>query len=328
MIIRTQKENDFYALEPVAVLDSVETQIAGIYPGVRATGRAFALNSLENRVYEVELENGKSVVAKFYRPGRWTREQIQEEHDFLLALQREEVPVIAPILGPEGTLAETEQEILFTVFPKVRGRLTDELSEEQLEILGRYLARIHNVGRSLTFKHRMPLNPETFGETPKKFLLENGFIDLTYERKYRETVDRILAVLRPLFKKVEKQIVHGDCHLGNVLWDGNSPFFLDFDDCTVAPRVQDVWMVVTGRGPEADQDRAILLEGYNQMGKFPHETLSLFEGLRALRMIHYSAWIGKRWNDPAFRRTFPDFTEPRWWEEEIQQLEEVLRLLP
>src|SRR5690606_16050430 len=140
-----------------------------------------------------------------------------------------------------------------------RGRLTDELSDSQLETLGRYLARIHNVGRTMKFKHRQVLDPETFGENPKTFLVENGFIDLTYERRYKETVDKILAVLRPAFKKVEKQIVHGDCHLGNVLWDGDSPFFLDFDDCTVAPRVQDVWMVVTGRGEEADRDRDVLL---------------------------------------------------------------------
>ncbi|NUM89265.1 MAG: serine/threonine protein kinase [Bdellovibrionales bacterium] len=328
MIIRTREENEFYQLDPGLVLDSVEEALAPVKPGVRATGRTLTLNSLENRVYEIEMEDGSSVVAKFYRPGRWTREQILEEHMFLLALQDAEIPAIAPLRMGATTLAETPGNILFTVFPKVRGRLRDELSEPQIETLGRYLARIHAVGRGLQFRHRAPLDAETFGWKPLGFLLENGFIDLTYERRYRETVEAILSAAEEPLRKARKQVVHGDCHLGNVLWDGESPFFLDFDDSAVAPAVQDVWMVVNGRGEDAERDRALLLHGYDTMGApFDRSSLALIESLRALRMIHYAAWIARRWNDPTFQRTFPDFPEPTWWEDEVTALEEVLRLI-
>lgn len=328
MIIRNQKENEFYELDPGMVLDAVEDALETEKPGVRATGRTLTLNSLENRVYEIELEDESSVVAKFYRPGRWTREQILEEHQFLLALKNAEIPAIAPLSLGASTLAETDQGILFTVFPKVRGRLRDELSLSQIETLGRYLARIHSVGSALRFRHRQALTVDTFARTPLDFLLKNGFIDLTYERRYREVVEKIVTVVEPALKRAPQQVVHGDCHLGNVLWDGESPFFLDFDDSTVAPAVQDVWMVVNGRGEEADQDRERLLDGYDTMGrKFDRSSLRLIEGLRALRMIHYSAWIARRWSDPTFQRMFPDFTDPSWWEDEVTALEEVLRLI-
>ncbi len=328
MIIRNQKENEFYELDPGMVLDAVEDALEAEKPGVRATGRTLTLNSLENRVYEIELEDESSVVAKFYRPGRWTREQILEEHQFLLALKNAEIPAIAPLSLGASTLAETDQGILFTVFPKVRGRLRDELSPSQIETLGRYLARIHSVGSALRFRHRQPLTVDTFARTPLDFLLKNGFIDLTYERRYREVVEKIVTVVEPALKRAPQQVVHGDCHLGNVLWDGESPFFLDFDDSTVAPAVQDVWMVVNGRGEGADQDRERLLDGYDTMGrKFDRSSLRLIEGLRALRMIHYSAWIARRWSDPTFQRMFPDFTDPSWWEDEVTALEEVLRLI-
>lgn len=326
--MKAPAQEHFFELTPGAILDLVEAELGGNLAGIRSTGRAIALNSLENRVYDIELENGEHVVTKFYRPGRWSREQIQEEHDFLHALLKAEIPAVAPLLlKSSATLAATPDGIHFAVFPKVRGRILDELDPGRLATLGRYLARIHSVGRSHPFRKRVELSVATYGEASLKFLLENQWIDGSYERPYREVCQRIFARIRPWLEPAAKISVHGDCHLGNTLWDGESPFFLDFDDAVRAPPVQDVWMIVRGRDEEAERDREILLDAYDTMGSFPRETLRLIEPLRALRLIHYSAWIARRWEDPSFPHAFPQFQTARYWQDEIVALEEICDLI-
>lgn len=321
----SQMEN-FFQLSPDSILDSVDKVVAEAIPGVRCTGSAQALNSLENRVYDLELDDESHVVAKFYRPGRWSREQIQEEHSFLFALEEAEIPVVSPWRLDEQSLFEESSGIVFTLFNKVRGRLLDELDPDRLRTLGRYIGRIHNVGERFTFRHRLRLSAENWGYKPLKYLLASGLIDPLYRERYRIATESLLARVDLGLKGIPAFAVHGDCHLGNTLWQLDSPFFLDFDDSMTAPAVQDIWMVVRGRGPEAEKERDLLLEGYSAFRPFPRETLQLIEPLRALRMIHYSAWIARRWNDPAFPVAFPHFATARYWEEEIQALQEIMSL--
>jgi len=319
---------NFFALTPTSVLDSVESALSLCKPGIRATGRAIALNSLENRVYDIEMEDETNIVTKFYRPQRWTKEQILEEHGFLLSLEKAEIPVVSPLLLANGsTLSQTEDGIYFAIFPKIKGRILDELSESQLQTLGRYVARIHAVGKNFPAKYRISLNTENYGNKPLDFLLKSQMIDLTYEPNYRRVVEAIIKKADFLLKPAKTFLVHGDCHLGNTLWHGESPFFLDFDDAVIAPPVQDIWMILTGRDQETVRNRDTLLSAYNVHLSFDRHTLHFIEALRALRMIHYSAWIAKRWDDPSFPKVFPDFQSSRYWAEEITALEEILRLL-
>jgi len=319
---------DFFRLDPEAILDSVDDVVMEAMPGVRSTGRALALNSLENRVYDIELDDQSQVVAKFYRPGRWTEEQIQEEHDFLFALDEAEIPVVAPWRLDEQSLFRCEKTgIWFTLFSKVQGRLRDELDPDRLRTLGRYIGRIHNIGEHFPFRHRQPLTPDHWGRKPIEYLLASGLIDPVYRERYRMIGEAMVLKAEEALRGVPTISLHGDCHLGNALWQQDSPFFLDFDDSTRAPAVQDIWMVVRGRGEHAEADRDFLLEGYAAFRPFDRSTLRLIEPLRALRMIHYSAWIARRWQDPSFPKAFPFFATPRYWEEDIQALQEVLALM-
>jgi Ser/Thr protein kinase RdoA (MazF antagonist) len=318
---------DFFRLTPDAIFDSVDEVVSEAMPGDRCSGRALALNSLENRVYDLELESTAHVVAKFYRPGRWTRGQIQEEHDFLYALEETEIPVVSPWRLDDQSLFETPDGILFALYEKVRGRLLDELDPDRLRTLGRYIGRIHNVGAAYPFRHRPRLSAEKWGREPMEFLLARGLIEPLYRERYRVVCEALIQRATRALEGVPAISLHGDCHLGNTLWQQDAPFFLDFDDCMTAPAVQDIWMVVRGRGPEADRDRELLLEGYSKFREFDVRTLRLIEPLRALRMIHYSAWIARRWDDPSFPKAFPHFATPRYWEEDIQALQEVLALM-
>lgn len=326
-------KSDFFSLTPDRVLDAIEGSLK-----VRATGRAFALNSMENRVYEIELEDGTSVVAKFYRPGRWSSEQILEEHRFLAALLEAEIPVVAPLKLQESpasrcvqsgtsTLASLKSGIYFAVFPKVKGRLIDEFTATKLETIGRYVARLHSLGSRFEMKHRMPLNVETFGYKPAEFILNSDFVDENYINHYERTVSNFLQIAEPLLKDATSFALHGDCHLGNVLWNIEAPFFLDFDDMTLAPPVQDIWMIIRGRDEQAIEQRDQLLKAYDQMYSFDRSTLKLIEPLRGLRMIHYSGWIAQRWDDPSFPRAFPSFGTPKYWNEELEAINEITALI-
>lgn len=312
----------FFSLTPDHILDAVESI------GHRSTGRCFALNSLENRVYEVELESGEKVVGKFYRPGRWTKEAILDEHIFLQDLVDSEIPAVAPtVLSNGSTLDQTKEGIFFAVFPKVAGRAPDELKPDELEQIGRFLARIHNTGAQKQADHRLRLTPTTYGTNNLKFLVDGGWLPLEIKREYEETVTKIVELSEPLFEGVPVQRLHGDCHLGNLLHNQTGFFFLDFDDMVVAPTVQDLWLVTPGNDDETLRSRTALLTGYRQMRDFDQQHLALIEPLRALRFIHFSTWIAKRWKDPSFPRAFPEFNTYRYWAAELEDLKKQLRFI-
>jgi Ser/Thr protein kinase RdoA (MazF antagonist) len=323
----------FFELTPEKVLAAVESS------GLLCTGRCMSLNSFENRVYDVELEteevsefkhlSANRRVVKFYRPGRWTREQILEEHQFLLELQDAEIPVIAPLSFPDGsTLQQTpESKIWFAIFPKVGGRAPDELTPDQLIRVGRLLGRIHNVGASKAAQHRVTLNPMTYGINSLRFLQAGKWIPVEFETRFVSVVESICEKVEPWFQSARKQRVHGDCHLGNLLWSPSGPFFLDFDDMVIGPPVQDLWLLVPGRDAEAIYQRNILIEGYEEIRSFDRSTLRLIEPLRALRFVHYAAWIARRWEDPAFPQAFPHFGTHQYWSRELKDLEDQLKLI-
>lgn len=353
----------FFELTPERILDAVEAST-----GWRCTGRVMALNSMENRVYDVEIDrdhdnhndhgpNGtpKAVIAKFYRPGRWSEAQILDEHRFLLELQEHEVPVIAPLtlrdgqtlhrlissdqntaINPEpGTHLVAEPGLKYAIFPKIQGRSPDELDNDHLAQIGRLLARIHNVGAARSAHHRLVLCPATYGLNNLEFLLSKKIIPADYEQEYRDLVRRICEKTSPWFADAPRIRLHGDCHLGNLMVgrlgtdvvSTRSLFFVDFDDMVIGPPVQDIWLLVPGRDHEAQMQRQVLLEAYDTMRPFDALSLRLIEPLRALRFVHFSAWIARRWQDPAFPRSFAHFGTTQYWLEQLADLREQWLLI-
>jgi Ser/Thr protein kinase RdoA (MazF antagonist) len=318
----------FFQLTPEKVLEAVEAL------GVRCTGRVLALNSLENRVYEVELDIDPSPdggrwdtyrVVKFYRPGRWSREQIVEEHRFLTELSNVEIPVVVPLPFPNGeTVAEVPGAgIWYAIFPKVGGRILDEMSDSELRQIGRLLARMHNVGATARFQHRIKLTTETYGHANLAFLKEQKLLPPSIEGYYLGIAERILQTSEPWFKEAPAQRIHGDCHIGNILWHSQGCYIVDFDDSVEGPCVQDLWLLTPGRDEAAVKLRQTILEGYEMMRQFDHSSLRLIEPLRALRMIHFTTWIAKRYEDPAFKQVFVDYGSERYWREQLIALQEV-----
>jgi Ser/Thr protein kinase RdoA (MazF antagonist) len=334
---------EFFALTPDRVLESVERS------GFQCTGRCQALNSFENRVYDVELEEVDGApathpsqnhrVVKFYRPGRWTEAQLLEEHQFIADLVEAEIPAIAPLPFPDGRtlhrmkLPAGEPPIWYTVFPKVGGRAPDELSDDQLRWIGRLLARIHTVGAARTAPSRLTLNPMTYGIANLEFLQSGDFIPVDFSTRFESAVRGIAEISAPWFAATSNHRLHGDCHLSNLLWNQTGAFFLDFDDMLNGPAIQDLWLLLPGRpfGPHRDENAhrqlLMLLEGYESMRHFDHSTFRLIEPLRALRFVHYSAWVARRWEDPAFPAAFPEFGTHRYWNDLTRDLEEQLRII-
>lgn len=327
----------FYDLTPDRVLDAVEST------GLVCTGRALALNSMENRVYEVEieLEDGRPKrspsdafrIAKFYRPGRWSQQQILEEHRFLQDLANEEIPVVAPLTFADGStlrqMPGTADDVCiwYAVFPKIGGRSPEELVDDQIARVGRLLARMHNVGAAGSAPHRLELTPETYGRKNLAYLQDGGFIPLELAAAYRDTVQRICDIGEDWFEGVRLQRIHGDGHFGNLLWGPTGPFWVDFDDMVRGPVVQDLWLIMPGRDEWACRQLNTLLDAYDQMRPFDRKQLRLIEVLRALRFVHFSAWIARRWQDPAFPRSFPHFGTIRYWQEQLADLREQLQIL-
>jgi len=308
----------FNRLLPEHVYGAVE---AG---GRRCTGRFVVLNSYENRVYQLELDDGSFVVGKFYRPGRWSREAILDEHRFLRELDEAEVPVAVPIeLTPGETLGEVDG-IAYALFARLGGRAPEELDDEQVRMAGRLIARIHNVGARADAPHRMRLSPDTYGADDLRWLLEHDAIPAEARAAYAATVEALLARMRPRFEGVPVHRLHGDCHLGNLLWTPRGPAILDFDDMLVGPPVQDGWLLVGAYDAEGQRQRRLLFEAYGELRRFEPAWLRLVEPLRALRIIHYAAWIARRWEDPSFKRTFGHFGTLQFWEAEIAALREQI----
>ncbi len=313
----------FNALDPAHVSQAVEVD------GRRTTGRFVVLNSYENRVYALELDDESEVVGKFYRPGRWSRDAILDEHDFLIDLEEADVPVVAPLeLDDDGeTLGELTGDaagILYAVFPKVAGRAPQEFDDDQLRIVGAELARLHDVGEAGEAPDRPEMTPEVYGMANLAFLLDNDVLPIEVRDGYARTVEALVERIEPLFLDVPTHRIHGDCHPGNLLWTREGPVFLDFDDMVIGPAVQDVWMLVPSYDAEGARQRAVLLEAYTEMRDFSPHWLRLVEPLRALRFVHYAAWIARRWDDPTFKRTFGHFGTLRYWQQEMLDLREQI----
>lgn len=308
-------------LSPELVLDAVESQ------GWRCSGRQLALNSYENRVYQIGIEDGPALVAKFYRPQRWSDETILEEHAFSLELNENEVPVVAPWANSHGETLHRYEGFRFALFASVGGRHAELDNDEHLRRVGQYLGRIHAVGRAGHFEHRPRIDVQRMGAESYQYVLANDFVPLELEQAYRTIAEDVLAQCENVFDAtmgVPYLRLHGDCHQGNILWRDEGPIFVDLDDCLSGPAVQDLWMLLSGEHDEREQGLKILLEGYEKFSDFDPIELSLIEALRALRMLHYSAWLARRWHDPAFPQAFPWFSGPRYWEEQILALREQL----
>ena len=308
----------FNNLTPDQVFDAVESD------GRRCTGRFIILNSYENRVYQLELDDETMVVGKFYRPGRWSRETILAEHRFLAELREVEIPVACPLVLEDGETLGKVDGIYYALFPRVGGRSPDELSDEQIRMMGRLLARIHNVGAQADEKHRTTLNPASYGSANLEFMLEHGLIHSDAVAAYEASVEALLTRITPMFNHCKNIRIHGDCHRGNLLLTPEGPTFLDFDDMVMGPAVQDIWMMIPSYDAEGAAQRELLLEGYEAFRSFDRFELQLVEPLRALRFIHYSAWICRRWEDPSFKRTFTYFGDLLYWQKEIQDLREQI----
>ncbi len=313
--------DNFLQILPEVIFDAAETL------GGRCTGRFYALHALENRVYDIEMEEGPHVIIKFYRPGRWSRATIQAEHDFLKALEASEIPVVCPLTDNQGQSIFEISEVMFTIFPKRSGRLEPELTTEQLTRLGRFMARLHNVGATVKAAPRLRLDPQTYGRDPLKFLKNGNFVPMELASRFETIVTQICDAITPRFEDVKYVLLHGDCHSGNILWNRDDPYFIDFDDMLYAPPVQDIWMLTGADDDYGKEQRRILLEAYEQIRTFDMTTMELIEPLRALRMIHFSAWIARRWEDSAFKVAFPAFGTEHYWQEQIEglalQLEKV-----
>ena len=323
-----RRTHPYAALTPDRILDAVESV------GYRCDGRLLALNSYENRVYQVGLEEADPVVVKFYRPGRWPDEAVLEEHAFTLELAEHEIPVVPPLAGPDGRTLHRFEGFRFAVFPKRPGRTPELEDPEVLRWMGRFMGRIHAVGRTRPFLHRPVLNVETFGVRPFRFVLEGGFPPPYLETPYRTLVEDVLDRVRRCFERAGLPPdgaggirLHGDCHPGNLLWTREGPHFVDLDDCRTGPAVQDLWMLVSGDRPAMASQMARVLEGYTRFCEFDRRELHLVEALRTLRMIHHAGWLARRWDDPAFPASFPWFGTPRYWEEQILALREQAALL-
>ncbi len=314
----------FSALTPDVVLNALDSV------GLRSDGRLLALNSYENRVYQIGMEDGPPLVAKFYRPARWSDDAILEEHAFTLELDEREIPVVPPLsLAGAGTLHLFEG-FRFAVFPKQGGRAPELEESNTLEWMGRFLGRIHAVGALQPFRHRPVLDIASFGTEPRDYLLANGFIPADLDEAWRSVVALALEGVQRCFERagrVRMLRLHGDCHAGNVLWTDNGPHFVDFDDARMGPAVQDLWMMLSGERADMARQLADLLAGYEDFYEFDLRELHLIEALRTLRLIHYSAWLARRWDDPAFPAAFPWFNTQRYWQDRILELREQLALM-
>lgn len=311
-------------LGPDQILDAVESA------GFRCDGHVSALNSYENRVYQIGIEESKPVIAKFYRPQRWSDESILEEHAYTLELAEQEIPAISPFKDENGQSLFHPGAYRFAIYARVGGRAPELDDPEHLMQLGRCIARIHNTGATRAFSHRPTLDIESFAMQPRKFILENNFIPADLLEAYETLSSYVIEAIETCFSNAGdcRQLrLHGDFHLGNILWYDDAPFIVDFDDARTGPAVQDLWMLLSGDRAYMTARLHDLLEGYCEFRDFDARELHLIEGLRTLRIMHYAGWLAKRWDDPAFPQAFPWFNSQRYWEEHILSLREQQALM-
>jgi len=321
--LSTQLSNAYANLSPDDVLNTIEEF------GFSCDGRLLALNSYENRVYRVGLDDGQSVIAKFYRPARWSNDAILEEHTFTQQLAELEIPVVAPMQINSNTLL-SNAKFRFALFTNRGGRAPDLEDFDQLEQMGRFMGRIHRVGETQTFQHRPSLTIQSFGHQARAFVLEHNFLPPDLVDAYKSLTSQLLDEAEQCYNRagdVPLIRCHGDCHPSNVLWTDEGPHIVDFDDARMAPAVQDIWMFLAGDRAEMTAGLDAVLSGYTEFCDFDGRQLHLIEALRTLRLIHYYGWLAKRWDDPAFKIAFPWFNTQRCWEDHILNLREQAALL-
>lgn len=318
-----ENQTPYAKLNPEVILDAIESI------GFLCSGSLLALNSYENRVYQIGIEGSEPLIAKFYRPLRWSSEAILEEHQFALELAQHELPVIAPLMINDETLHH-HAEFRFALFPRHGGHALELDNSEQLEWMGRFIGRLHSVSACQPFQHRIQLNPQSYGYEPYALLLEQNFIPDYLKANFCKTVETALEKIKQIIQWVGQVTpirLHGDCHAGNVLWRESGPHIVDLDDCLMGPAIQDIWMLLSGHPAQMDAQLNKILQGYREFHDFNPRERHLIEVLRTLRMLHYSGWLAKRWNDPAFPLSFPWFNTPVYWQNQLADLNEQIELL-
>jgi Ser/Thr protein kinase RdoA (MazF antagonist) len=320
-------DHPYQVLTPDVVIDAVEST------GRLSDACILALNSYENRVYQVGIEESEPVIVKFYRPNRWRVQQLLEEHEFTRQLFDLEIPVVPPLVIDEQsdtpTLARFN-DFHFAIYPRQGGRAPELDNLDHLYRLGQVIGRIHAAGAAFPFKYRVPFTVQAFGHDNVAYLLSNNFIPTDLVPAYKSIAAEVLTEIErnnPESKQYQQISLHGDCHPGNVLWRNDSPHFVDFDDAMTGPAIQDLWMLLSGDRINKQKQLSEIVEGYDMFYCFDVRELKLIESLRAMRVLNYSAWLAKRWDDPAFPQSFPWFNTPRYWSEHVLELKELLSAL-
>ena len=306
-------------LTPELVMEAVESL------GYLSDARLLALNSYENRVYQVGIEDEDPLIAKFYRPDRWTDEQIAEEHSFSFELEDADISVVTPLRNESGDSLHQYGGFRFALFPRRGGHPPELDNPDNLLVLGRTLGRMHQVGQARPFQHRAPWTIETMVEDAYQFLAEH-FVPMELRTAYTSLAEDLLLRVREHYPEPTGIRVHGDCHVGNILWRDEVAHFVDLDDCRMAPAIQDLWMFLSGDRANRLAQLSELIEGYEEFCEFNSSELAWIESLRTMRMMNYAAWLGRRWQDPAFPRSFPWFNDARYWSDHILELREQLAL--
>ena len=310
-------EHPYDSLTPEAVMEAVESR------GLLCDARLLALNSYENRVYQVGIEDDVPLVAKFYRPQRWTRDQIEEEHAFTLELAEADISVVAPLPDGDGNTVSEFGGFLFALFPRRGGHAPELDNLDNLLVLGRTVGRIHAAGRARPFEHRLAMEPQRWLTDSYQFVAEHA-VPADLRTAYVTLVEDLQTRVLEHWRDIHPIRCHGDCHVGNILWRDETAHFVDLDDCVAAPAVQDLWMFLSGDRPQQLLQLDELLAGYEEFCDFDSRELKLIESLRTIRMVHYAAWLGRRWSDPAFPKSFPWFGDARYWSSHILELREQL----
>ncbi|MCD6038688.1 MAG: yihE [Gammaproteobacteria bacterium] len=323
-MIILNNEVPYANLHPEVILDAIEST------GLLCSGSLLALNSYENRVYQVGLEDAPPIIAKFYRPQRWSDAALLEEHQFALELVEHEIPIVAPWMSTTQKTLHHYQGYRFALFKRWGGHALELDSLPQLEWMGRFMGRLHAIGTCRSFQNRPKMDVQSYGYNPYHFLIEKNYIPAFLKDKYCHVAESVLAKIESYFQQagtLNYIRLHGDMHVGNVLWSEAGPHIVDLDDCMMGPAIQDIWMLLSGDKMQIQLQLEYILSGYREFCDFNLQELHLIEALRTLRMFHYSGWLAKRWADPAFPISFPWFNTSLYWQEQLQNLHDQDELL-